>query len=119
MRKVGLSAKGRETGEYRRNSKLTAAQVAEIRMLYAKGSKGCPTLARMFGVSTGNVWLIVKNQTWVAHPVIFANQATDAEAAQIHAMHAAGIGGNTIAHRLGLTRGSVWRVLKSDQNKEL
>lgn len=46
-------------------AKLTEAQVAEIRRLYAVGDTSCPRLARQFGVGKSTIGYIVQNATWV------------------------------------------------------
>lgn len=45
-------------------SKLTEAQVIEMRALYASGNIGAGRLAAAFGVSKANVKFILKRRTW-------------------------------------------------------
>jgi hypothetical protein len=54
-------------GEKNPSSKLTTAQVVEIRSTYIRGSKefGGAVLARKFGVSEQTVSSIVRNRMWV------------------------------------------------------
>lgn len=64
-------AKGREVvlcGEKQGLSKLTAAQVAEIRQRYATGHEMQIHLAKEFGVSQHTIWGIVRYKTWLHIP---------------------------------------------------
>lgn len=53
-------------GENIPGSKLTEAQVIEIRRRYRKGQRGagCPALGRMYGVSHETIRAIVSGETW-------------------------------------------------------
>lgn len=53
-------------GENIPGSKLTEAQVIEIRRRYRKGKRGagCPALGRMYGVSHETIRAIVTGETW-------------------------------------------------------
>src|SRR4051812_37808841 len=50
-------------GSRHSQSKLTEAQVSEMRRLYGTGI-GTPTLGRRFGVSQRTAWVIVTNKGW-------------------------------------------------------
>jgi hypothetical protein len=52
-------------GERAARSKLTAAQVADIRTRYVAGRKGDgPRAAKEFGVSVPSIWSILRRRTW-------------------------------------------------------
>lgn len=51
-------------GERNRASKVTAAQVTEIRMRYAAGTETQTDLARRFGVTQTAIWRIVRGHSW-------------------------------------------------------
>jgi hypothetical protein len=51
-------------GSSNRQSKLTEAQVAEIRRAYAAGEANQTQLAHRFGVGHGAIWRIVKGGAW-------------------------------------------------------
>lgn len=52
----------RNRGERQGNSKLSRSQVMEIRE--AKGKEGPTSLAKRFGISTGQIWRIQTGQHW-------------------------------------------------------
>jgi hypothetical protein len=51
-------------GERNHIAKLTWTQVREIRAIYAQGGYTQRRLARMFGISNGNVAAILQGKTW-------------------------------------------------------
>jgi hypothetical protein len=51
-------------GEHASKSKLTEAQVREIRTRYASGGTGYRTLADEYGVTFAAIRFIVKGKTW-------------------------------------------------------
>lgn len=62
----GRQRNGRQPGEQNPGSRLTAAQVAEIRALWAAGGVSKTELGRRFGVTRQNVRLIVSGKAWHA-----------------------------------------------------
>ncbi len=60
----GRQARNRLPGERHPMAKLTAAQVAEIRRLYATGAFTQKRLGERFGVKQANVSLIVRGAHW-------------------------------------------------------
>jgi hypothetical protein len=56
----------KQHGELAANSKLTAKDVEEIRLLYTPNKRGfgCRSLGKRFGVNPGTIWNIVNNKYW-------------------------------------------------------
>lgn len=52
-------------GEACTTAKLTQRQVNEIRLQYKNGGITCKQLGNKYGVSEGNIGLIINNKTWV------------------------------------------------------
>ena len=112
MQAVGLSEKGKVVGEYRKNRKLTAAQVAEIRSLRAEHGWSFKKLGEIFGVSDQLAWQIVTGKTWNVEPVQFKQQVTDEDKEKVVQLAAQGLGHKRIAQALGVTRYSAYRMMK-------
>lgn len=51
-------------GERHRDARLTAAEVIEIRAIYAVGDIGCKRLGKRYGVHPKTVWSIVNGKKW-------------------------------------------------------
>tara|TARA_R110001632_G_scaffold155803_1_gene273950 strand:+ start:155 stop:538 length:384 start_codon:yes stop_codon:yes gene_type:complete len=51
-------------GEKHHNSKVTKEQVLEIRKKYSNGEISQYKLAKMFGISRGGIYDIIKRKTW-------------------------------------------------------
>lgn len=67
MRDMVAKGRGRNAprfGEQNKQSKLTAAQVAEIRQRYAAGGSSMRALGSEFGVGAMNICRIVNNELW-------------------------------------------------------
>lgn len=113
MRTIGLSAKGKVVGESRKNRKLTASQVAELRSLRAKHGWSYKKLGEIFGVSDQNAWQIVRGKTWNVDVVATKQQATDADLKEVAKLIAQGLGHVRIAKEMGVTRYSAYRLMKA------
>jgi len=61
MRRLGRQARGEKNS----HAKLTAADVAEIRRIYAAGGVSQPTLAKRYGVTHPMIGFIVRREAWV------------------------------------------------------
>ena len=59
-----IHVESRPRGEKHGRAKLTWDKVSTIRELHPTGVS-IPSLARMFGVTDGAIWFIVRNQHWV------------------------------------------------------
>lgn len=59
-----MARRGGGKGEDNRASKLTEAQVLEIRARYKPRTVGVDVLAKDFGVSRSTVWLVIKRKLW-------------------------------------------------------
>lgn len=116
MRTIGLSAKGKVVGEHRKNRKLTAAQVDELRRLRAEHGWSFKKLGEIFGVSDQNAWQIVRGKTWNVEAVATKQQATEQDKARVLELMAQGFGHIRIARALGVTRYSAYRVMKGAAN---
>lgn len=112
MRTIGVSASGRVVGEYRSHRKLTAEQVAEMRLMRAQHGTSYKKLGEIFGVSDQNAWQIVTGRIWNKEPVSFKQQAMPEDLDQVAQLAAQGHGHNHIAKALGVTRMSAYRMLK-------
>ncbi|WP_164926547.1 helix-turn-helix domain-containing protein [Bordetella parapertussis] len=115
MQTIGLSAKGKVVGEHRKNRKLTAAQVDELRRLRAEHGWSFKKLGEIFGVSDQNAWQIVRGKTWNVEAVATKQQATEQDKARVLELMAQGFGHIRIARALGVTRYSVYRLMKGVQ----
>lgn len=60
----GLDPLAPHAGAVGTGAKLTAAQVAEIRSLYAEQNWTIATLARQFDVSERTISMILRGETW-------------------------------------------------------
>lgn len=115
MQTIGLSAKGKVVGEHRKNRKLTAAQVDELRRLRAEHGWSFRKLGEIFGVSDQNAWQIVRGKTWNVEAVATKQQATEQDKARVLELMAQGFGHIRIARALAVTRYSAYRLMKGVQ----
>ena len=119
MYRMGLSAKGKAVGEWRRNAKLTAEQVAEMRHIRETTGLYYKKLGAMFGVSDQNAWQICKGKIWNVEAVRFVDGATSDESDKVAALAEQGLGHKAIAAALGVTRYSAYRILRDIRTKAL
>ncbi len=108
MRTIGLSEKGKVTGEYHYRSKLSLAKVEEMRRLRVEEGRPYKEICKIFGVSRSAAARAINGVTWAAPPVRTVQQI---EADDLTTF-AQGEGRRLIAKKAGVTVGSVSRAMK-------